>query len=64
VLYLNNETQDIQQVKIYNNLGALVYSNNSQQAQYSIDVSSFYQGLYYVNVNSSDAIIRKKIVIN
>jgi len=64
VLYLNNETQDIQQVKIYNNLGALVYSNNSQQAQYSIDVSSFSQGSYYVNVNSSDAIIRKKIVIN
>ena len=64
VLYLNNGTQDIQQVKMYNNLGALVYSNDSKQQQYKIDVSSFSQGLYYVNVNSSDAIIRKKIVIN
>ena len=64
VLYLNNGTQDIQQVKIYNNLGALVYSNDSKQQQYEIDVSSFSQGLYYVNINSSDAIIRKKIIIN
>jgi len=64
VLYLNNGTQDIQQVKIYNNLGALVYSNDNKQQQYEIDVSSFSQGLYYVNVNSSDAIIRKKIIIN
>jgi len=64
VLYLNNGTQDIQQVKIYNNLGALVYSNNNKKQQYKIDVSSFYHGLYYVNVHCSDAIIRKKIVIN
>ena len=64
VLYLNNGTQDIQQVKIYNNLGALVYSNDNRQQQYNIDVSSFSQGLYYVNINSSDAIIRKKIIIN
>ena len=64
VLYLNNGTQDIQQVKIYNNLGALVYSNNSKQQQYEIDVSSFSQGLYYVNINSSETIIRKKIIIN
>ena len=64
VLYLNNGTQDIQQVKIYNNLGALVYSNDSKQQQYEIDVSSFSQGLYYVNINSSETIIRKKIIIN
>ena len=49
---------------MYNNLGVLVYSNDNKQQQYKIDVSSFSQGLYYVNVNSSDAIIRKKIVIN
>jgi len=64
VLYLNNGTQDIQQVKMYNNLGALVYSNDDKQQQYKIDVSSFSQGLYYVNVHSSDAIIRRKIIIN
>ena len=64
VLYLNNGTQNIQQVKIYNNLGALVYSNDSKQQQYEIDVSSFSQGLYYVNINSSETIISKKIIIN
>ena len=64
VLYLNNGTQNIQQVKMYNNLGVLVYSNNNTKQQYKIDVSSFSHGLYYVNVHCSDAIIRKKIVIN
>ena len=64
MLYLNNGTQNIQQVKIYNNLGALVYSNNNKKQQYKIDVSSFSQGLYYVNIQLADAIICKKIVVN
>jgi ligand-binding sensor domain-containing protein len=64
MLYLNNGTHDIQQVKMYNNLGALVYSNDDNQQQYEIDVSSFSKGLYYVNIHSFDSTIRKKIVIN
>jgi ligand-binding sensor domain-containing protein len=63
VLYLTNENQDVQQVKMYNNLGALVYVNNNNQPNYSIDVSSYAQGLYYVNIHCSDAIIRRKIVV-
>ena len=64
VLYLNNGTQNIQQVKMYNNLGALVYLNDNKKQQYKIDISSFSKGLYYVNIHSFDAVIRKKIVIN
>ncbi|MDB4126691.1 T9SS type A sorting domain-containing protein [Flavobacteriales bacterium] len=64
VLYLNNGTQNIQQVKMYDNLGALVYLNDNKKQQYKIDVSSFSKGLYYVNIHSFDAIIRKKIVVN
>jgi ligand-binding sensor domain-containing protein len=64
VLYLTNENQKIQQINMYNNLGALVYENNNNQLNYSIDVSSFAQGLYYVNIQCSDVIIRKKIVVN
>ena len=63
-VYIINENQKIQQLKIYNNLGALVYENNSNQLHYSIDVSSFYNGLYYVNVLSSGYILTKKIVVN
>jgi len=63
-VYIINENQKIQQLKIYNNLGALVYENNSNQQHYSIDVSSFYSGLYYVNVLSSGYILTKKIVVN
>jgi len=63
-IYITNENQKIQQLKIYNNLGALVYENNSNQLHYSIDVSSFSKGLYYVNVLSSGSILTKKIVVN
>ena len=64
ILYLNNVSQNIQQVKIYNNLGSLVYENNSNQLHYSIDVSPFSKGLYYVNALSFDAILTKKIMVN
>ena len=63
-IYITNENQKIQQLKIYNNLGALVYENNSNQLHYSIDVSPFYKGLYYVNVLSFDSILTKKIMVN
>ena len=62
--YITNENQKIQQLKIYNNLGALVYENNSNQLHYSIDVSPFSKGLYYVNALSFDAILTKKIMVN
>jgi ligand-binding sensor domain-containing protein len=64
VLRLNNGTQDIQQVKIYNNLGVLVYISDNKSKEYRIDVSSFSQGLYYVNIHSANTIICKKIVVN
>ena len=63
-IYIPNENQKIQQLKIYNNLGALVYENNSNQLHYSIDVSPFSKGLYYVNALSFDAILTKKIMVN
>jgi len=63
MLYLTNENQGIQQINMYNNLGALVYENDNNQLNYSIDVSSFAKGLYYVKVQLPDAIISKKIVV-
>ena len=63
-IYITNENQKIQQLKIYNNLGALVYENNSNQLHYSIDLSPFSKGLYYVNALSFDAILTKKIMVN
>lgn len=63
-IYITNENQKIQQLKIYNNLGVLVYENYSNQLHYSIDVSPFSKGLYYVNALSFDAILTKKIMVN
>ena len=61
---INNENKEIQQVNMYNSLGALVYKNSNNQQNYSIDVSPFSKGLYYVNIQLADAILSKKVVIN
>lgn len=63
-IYITKENQKIQKLKIYNNLGALVYENNKNQPHYIIDVSPFTKGLYYVNVLSSGSILIKKMVVN
>ena len=64
VLYLTNESQDVQYVNMYNNFGVLVYTNTNNQLNYCIDVSSLSKGLYYVNIQLTDAIISKKVVVN
>ncbi len=64
VMYLNNGNKDIDALKIYNNLGALIYENNQLKGQPSIDISSFTKGLYYINIQFSDMVVTKKIVIN
>tara|TARA_B100001113_G_C20650818_1_gene423397 strand:- start:55 stop:558 length:504 start_codon:yes stop_codon:yes gene_type:complete len=64
IIYLSNKEENIQSLLIYNNLGALIYANNKPQQQISIDVSSLDKGLYFMNINFTDEIITKKIVIN
>ena len=65
IVYLgNNDEKVIQQIKIYNNLGVLIYEENNQKEQYSIDFSSLKKGLYYADIQFSDAAIIKKIVVN
>ena len=64
VVYLSNEVGIINQVMMYGNMGALIYTNNNPKGQSSIDVSSFAKGLYFVKIHLSDMIISKKIHIN
>jgi ligand-binding sensor domain-containing protein len=64
ILYLFNKGETIEKVKMYNNLGALIYSDNVMECQYYIDVSFISQGLYYLDIQFSDRSISKKIIIN
>ena len=64
VVYLRNEGGIINQVMMYDIMGALIYTNNNPKGQLSIDVSSFAKGLYFVKIHLSDMIISKKIHIN
>ena len=63
LIYLSAEGQTIQQVRLYNNLGSLIYTNNNPQREYSIPVASLAQGLYFVNIHFPKTKISKKIVV-
>ena len=64
VVYLSNIDNEIKNIKIYDNLGSLVYANSKSQFNYVVSTISLSRGLYYFNIEFSDAIIRKKLVIN
>ena len=63
-VYLNNNQGDIQQLRVYNNLGIIFYSDNSLQEQYLINVASLPKGIYYIDLQLSNKIITKKLVVN
>ena len=62
LIYLNNNGESINEVKIYDISGSLVYQAHSFERNY-IDVSYFAQGLYYLDIQFSDTNICKKIIV-
>lgn len=62
-----NEAKNVN-VKIYNTLGELVFSNNEEQLSsgnhsFDINVSKLSKGIYYMNLQAGESGIAKKIVI-
>jgi len=64
VIYLSNSDKSIHYVKMYNNLGVLVYEKKHKNGFYSIDVSLFPKGLYYADIQFSDVCTIRKIVVH
>ena len=65
MIYLsNNDGKDIQKIRIYNNLGVLIYEVKYQKEIYTIDFSSLKKGLYYADIQLQGTSIVKKIVVN
>ena len=63
-VYLNSDGECIQQIDIYNILGNLVYTNRNLQELYYLNISSFSEGLYHVNIKLNDVILNKKLIVN
>lgn len=58
---LNSEEQFIE---IYNMLGEKIYSTlNSKQGTYSVDISHYSKGIYYVKLYKGEKICTKKIIV-
>ncbi len=63
LIYLNNNGEYINEVKIYDQSGSLVYQVHSFDANY-IDFSSFAKGVYYIDIQLAKTNICKKIIVN
>lgn len=63
VLYLSNVGEPMHKLRMYNNLGALIYTANIMKSKYYFDVSFLSQGLYYIDIQLSESVIRRKIII-
>ena len=63
-VYINTQSENINTIAVYNNLGSLVYFKNfKDQQKIDIDFSSFTKGLYYISLHSDKGVENHKILI-
>ncbi len=64
-IYINSTNHLTNQITLTNISGKEVFSDfsNKNKAEYSIDISSFNSGIYFVNIYTEEEIITKKISI-
>lgn len=62
---VNISADNLSEICVYNSLGQLVYTENSDESNIVINVSSWANGLYYVNVETKDGVkTSQKIIVN
>ena len=62
---LYNEALDFDPyfVETYDNLGRLIYTNKKDRFSYCIETTNLKSGIYFLSLNISDDVVRKKIII-
>ena len=62
---VNISVDNMNSVSVYNAMGQLVYEQNADDDVINIDVSSWSNGLYYVNVMTSEGKkLLQKLIVN
>ncbi len=62
-IYLTTKESGIKSVNLYDNLGRLIYTNKKDRFSYSIETTNLKSGIYFLSLNISDDVVRKKIII-
>jgi hypothetical protein len=62
MLHIDIKDKSATEVSIYNAIGILVLKKNVEADKYIIDFTEYPSGLYYVTINNSDQLYRKKII--
>lgn len=60
IIFIEIPVNENGNIKIYNNLGQEVYSNNSQNHNLQVELP---QGVYFINFNTDNASVTKKVII-
>jgi hypothetical protein len=63
VIYIQSKKQ-IKQIEFYNAIGQLVYKTNAGTAQFSLSLSDFVRGAYFVRITTEQGIQTQKFIIN
>jgi len=61
-IYLTTKETRIKSIALYDNLGRLIYTNKKDRFSYSIETTNLKSGVYFLSLNISDAVVRKKII--
>lgn len=61
ILYINYNGNQVKEITIYNGLGLKVLNERDKPAE--IDISHLNSGIYYIELNTNDLSIRKKLII-
>jgi hypothetical protein len=62
VMIVGPVKKDLINVKVFNSIGQLIFTGRNDESY--IDVSGFKSGLYIIELNAGNKLIRKKVIIN
>lgn len=63
-VFTATSNQTIELLQVYNNIGQLLISQNQHNLSYSIDISAFDNGFYFVKMQNKSNTIVKKVILN
>ena len=61
-LFIESE-ENIKEVVIHNNLGEIVFTNDDNNNYKTLDLSNLTKGVYYIEININNEIVKRKIIL-
>jgi hypothetical protein len=63
VINLSNSTE-LGSIKVFNNLGQIVFNTVEAKSLLSIDMNAFSKGLYFIEIENNEGKLIRKVILN